>query len=101
MKIVGPRLGPILPWVGARVSADESLLPIDRGAVFIVILQCLLVVSLLVAENLSESDEPVTVPDQSIPVIMADFVPKMTQQRTVRLAHGQSPLFAFRVIRFG
>src|SRR6186713_2549376 len=98
MQIVGPTLGPIFPWMGARVSAYIALLPIGRRAAFIMILEGILVVLTLVAEQLPEEIEPVAVLNQPIPIVVADFVPKMAQERSVRLVHCQSPLFALHIV---
>ncbi|MNI51025.1 hypothetical protein D3C73_1057220 [compost metagenome] len=52
----------------------------------------------LVTEQVTERCLPLGVCNQSIPVIMADFVPKMPEQRAIGFVHMHPHLFAMGVV---
>ena len=60
VEVVRPRLGPVFERMGARVGADEPLLPVGRSAVGVVGLQGGVVVGAFVAERLPKPLECVT-----------------------------------------
>ncbi len=64
-------------------------------------LQRLAVVVALIAEHLPAFLEPAGVADQHVPVVMADLMPEMAEQRAVRLAHGRAPPLALGVVGLG
>ena len=59
------------------------------------------IVFALVAEQLTIAIELVRVADQTIPIIMADFMTKMTEKRTIFFGHRMATTFPFRVIGLG
>src|SRR5882757_5162808 len=96
-----PRFGPVLPRMTGGIGADEPLLPIGRRPALIVALQGLLVIGALVAKHLAERLEARTVLDQSIPVVMADLMAKVTQQRPVLLVLQLPLLLPADIVGFG
>src|SRR5207244_7440134 len=95
MKIVRPRFGEILPRMRAGIAGDEALRPIRSRTVGIVPLQRCSIVLALVSEQLPELLDRGGVRNQTIPVIMCDLVPEMTEQRTVGFAHRFALAFSF------
>src|SRR6266702_2811840 len=96
-----PRFGPVLPWMTGGIGADERFLPIGRRPALIVALQGLLVIGALVAKQLAERLEARTVLDQAIPVVMADLMAKVTQQRPVLLVLQLPLLLPADIVGFG
>src|ERR1700730_5101452 len=80
-----PRFSPILPRVRGCVSADKLGLPIRRRTLLVVVLQGLLVIRALIAEQLAERFQARAALDQPVPIVMAYLVAKMPQQRPVLL----------------
>ena len=77
MDIVRPGLGEIFPWMGRRVTADKRV-AIGRRPRLVVLLQSALIVLRVVAENRTAVKETPLVANQAIPIIMAYFMPKMS-----------------------
>jgi hypothetical protein len=77
------------------------LRPIGRRALRVVPLDRLLVVHALVAEDAAVGGQPRTVANQSIPVVVADLVPKMTQHGSVTFAELLAQLLAEGIIGLG
>jgi hypothetical protein len=65
----------------------------------VVSLEGLGVVLLLIAKPGAKWDDPWTVLDQSVPIIMPDFVTEMAQEGAIGLVQLEPPLFALRVVR--
>ncbi len=70
----------------APIGADESFGPVGRCALLIMRLQGCLVVSLFIAEQLSKRLQAIRTLNQSIPIIVANFVPEVSEQGAVGLA---------------
>ena len=87
VQVVGPGLGPVLPRMRTRVAGDEAVGPVGRRAAVVVAAQRRRVVGPLVAEELAEAVEPRRRVDQQVPVVVADLVAEMADQRAVGLAH--------------
>ena len=87
--------------MGARVGADESSLPVGGRAFSVVLLQRLAVVPLLVAERPAETLQLSSISDQEIPVVVPDFMPDVSRERSKRLVQRRAATFALRVVRFG
>ena len=98
--VVRPRFGEVLPGMGARIEADERVLPTVRRAAPIVRLQRRRIVGALVAEQRAEIFDQLGVLDEPIPVVMADLVPQMAEHRAVRLVEPLTHRFAVRVVGF-
>ena len=93
VQIVGPGLGPVLPRVCPRIGADIAVGPTVGGVELVVVLQRLAIVFPLVTEQRPEAVERARVGNEPVPVVVADLVPHVAQQRTVGLAQlGPSPL---------
>ena len=82
------------------IRRDELLFPSLGSAILIVGFQRRRVVCSLVAEDGSELLATLLVPKESVPVIVADLVTKMAEDRSVRLTERQPPSLAFCIIRF-
>ena len=98
-----PRLGPVLPGVRGGIGADVLRLPLrsGQGGTLVVRLQRLGVVAPLVAEECAEGVHMPGAQHQLFPVVVAGFMPQMTQQRAVGLMHGLAPARALVVIGLG
>ena len=99
VQVVRPGLGPVLPRMGRRVRADEPARPVGGRAVLVVRLQRSGVVRALVAEEYPARLEPARIPDEAVPVVVADLVPEMTEERPIRLTQIVADLLALRVVR--
>ena len=78
------------------------LLPVGRRAIGMVGLQRLLVIGALVAEQCAEGGKPLrVVADQAVPVIVAELMAEMAEQRAIVLAHLDAPSFALGRVRLG
>ncbi len=62
-EIVGPSLGEVLPWMGARVGRNEALLPVRGRGLAIVPLQSGPIVLPVVAERFTKGIAPAAVTD--------------------------------------
>ncbi|KAF1057161.1 MAG: hypothetical protein GAK39_06368 [Variovorax sp.] len=98
VQVVGPGLGPVLPRMHAGVAAHETLRPVGRRALVVVLLQRGAVVGALVAEQRAEVLEPGRGPHQQVPVVVADLVAEVAHQRAVGLAHLGADALAHRVL---
>lgn len=101
VQVVCPGLGEILPGMSAGIAADEILLPIRARPHGIVPLQASLVILALVAEQLAKRTQPDTASDEAIPVVMADLVAKVTEQRPEGLGHVLAVALAFGIVSLG
>ena len=77
--------------------SDQS----GHGPVRIIVLQRLVIVAPLVAEDAAKLLEMRRIGNQAVPVIMPDLVTEMTERRAVQLAHLMAAAFALRVVGFG
>ena len=102
VQIVGPGLGEVLPGVHGRIGADVALLPAGRRAV--------LVVPLAAPPGSRSLSSPKTararldlaaVAHQHVPVVVADLVAQVAEQRPVGLAELQPPPLALGGIGLG
>ena len=98
---MGPGFRPVFPGMRRRIMADVVVLPVRRGSVGIVVLQGLLIIGLFVAEKSAEAVKIISIADQAVPVIVANLVPKMSEQGTQGLFHCIANFFADGVVRFG
>lgn len=62
------------------------------------LVECLGITGALVAEQAAKRCKPVAVGDQSIPVVMTDFMAKMAEQGAVRFTHLHADFFAVGVV---
>src|SRR5260370_39877172 len=95
MTMVRARFGALCPRMAAGVGRGEALRPIRSRPVGIVPLQRRSIVLALVSEQLPELLDRGGVRNQTIPVIMRDLVPEMTEQRAVGFAHRFALAFSF------
>src|ERR1700722_3466314 len=99
---MGPCFRPVFPRMSRGVGSHETLLPVGRRtAVAVMLLQSLRVVGALIAKQLTKSLQLRTVADQAIPEVMADLVPKVAQQRAVRLLEVHPAPLALKVVGLG
>jgi hypothetical protein len=102
VQVVGPGFGPVFPGMGGGVGADVVLLPAaGRATRGVVSIQRLGVVDGLVAEFLAERLQAPRILDQGIPVVVAGFVPQMSQQRAVGFMQGHAAPHPLGVVGFG
>jgi hypothetical protein len=101
MEIVGPGLGEILPRMRSCVSRDEAPRPIGGSALLVVALKRRLVVLRIVSERRAALFESAAVAHKDVPIMMADFVTKMTKQAAIRLGQFRPALFHRRAVGFG
>lgn len=87
--------------MGAGVAADVVLLPAGGWTLCVMCAQARLVVLALVAEQVTEGRNPGAAADQTVPVVVSDLVPKVSQQRAVRFRHVPSVAFPFGIVGFG
>jgi hypothetical protein len=59
------------------------------------------IVAALVTEHLPEGSVPHTIPDEPLPIVVADLVAEMPEERAVRLRHVAAMAFAFGVVGLG
>ena len=85
----------------AGIGGDELLDPVVGRPLGIVLLQRFPVVLALVAEQPPELLERRRIPDQTVPVVVRDLVPEMTEQRAVGLAHLAALPLAFGIVCLG
>ena len=83
------------------VGADVRLRPVRRRALLVVTLHGLVVVLAVVTEQLAERLEGTAIPDQPVPVVVADLVTQMAEHRAIGLAHLLAHVLAERGIRLG
>ena len=99
VQVVRPGLGPVLPGMHGGVGADVRLRPVGGRPLLVVALERLGVAGPLVAEQLrGKRVEPGGAPDQPVPVVVADLVAEVAQQRAVGLVHGVPDLLALGVV---
>src|SRR5258708_38258265 len=79
VHIVRPGFGPVFPGMRAGISADKTHIPIYGCARPVVLFQTLFVVETFIPEQFPETSDLIGVADQSFPIIVADFVTKMSQ----------------------
>src|SRR5208283_2377743 len=97
MEIMGEGLRKVLPGMARGVDADEAVARIGALAL-VVIFQCGGVIRSLVAEELAKGVRLAAVPNEEVPIIVADLVTKVTEHRAIRLGHGVAMPLAGRVI---
>src|SRR5690349_999784 len=98
MEIMRPGLGPILPWMGGCVSADEVLRPIGRRTIGVVRLKCLSISNGVIPENGAAFAQASTVADEHVPKIVPDLVTKMPKERAIRLTHVGTPPLSLDIV---
>ncbi len=99
VQIVRPCFGPVLPGMGTGVRADKSLLPVS-GHPPIVSPQCFGVVLPFVPKEIAKAMDPVTIPYEPVPIVVAALMAEVPQKRAVWFVHLVPPLLALRIIRF-
>ena len=92
-----PGLGPVFPRVRAGVAAHVAVGPVGRRALVVVHLQRGRVVGAVVAEQRAKVVDPRRGQHQQVPVVVADLVAEVAQQRAVGLAHLGADALAHRV----
>ena len=100
VQVMRPAFGPVFPRVGAGVSADVVQPPVGRRAFAVVALQTGGVVLRLVAKQRSKTVHPRRSAHQPVPIVVANFMAKVSQQRAVRLAQGTAHGLADGVVGF-
>src|SRR5471032_723933 len=96
VQVVRPGFGPVFPRMHRRVGADVMLLPVQRRTLLVMPLKGFGVARSIVAEQATKRFQPMAVGDQSIPVVMADLMTEVPEQRAIRLVHLHPNLFADR-----
>ncbi|MNV66764.1 hypothetical protein D3C71_1595360 [compost metagenome] len=76
------------------------LLPVERCALLIMPFEGIGVARAFIAEHAAKRLKPMAVGDQSVPVVMPDFVTKMPEQRAIGFVHLHPYLLAVRVVGF-
>ena len=77
-----------------------AVAPVGGRALVVVALQRVGVVGALVAEQLAERLVPARTRDEPVPVVVADLVPQVAEQRAVGLVQRVRGLLARDVVRF-
>jgi hypothetical protein len=85
--------------MGTRISADEFGLPVLSRAIGIVPLQGLSVILALVPEHLAEALNAGIIANQDVPIVMADLMPEVPEQRAIGLAHARAPSLPLGIVR--
>ena len=77
------------------------LRPVGGRSVRVIVLQRLIIVLALVAEDAAKLFQLRRVGDQPVPIIVPDLVTKMPEQRAIQFAHLMPAPFALCVVGFG
>src|SRR5271156_7158149 len=101
MKIMRPGFGEILPGMSGGIDADKFILPARRRAFAVMPGERRVIVDALIAEAGTEAGLLFLIAaDQPVPEIMSAFMPEMTEQGAIGLAHFAAGFLAHRVIGF-
>ncbi|MCY1459559.1 hypothetical protein D9M71_770430 [compost metagenome] len=76
------------------------LLPVERCALLIMPLEGFGIAGALIAKQSAKRLKPLAMGDQSIPVVVPDFVTKMPEQRAIGFVHLHPHLLAVRIVGF-
>src|SRR5262245_53453958 len=95
-----PGFGPVLPGMRRRVGADVSIDPARGRTVLVVGFQRRRIVGTFVAEKGAKALQPGAVQNQPVPVVVADLMAKMTEQRAIWLVQLEPSLFPLGSIGF-
>ncbi len=98
VQVMRPALGPVFPRMHAGIGADVVQRPVRARALRIVGLQAGRVVLGFIAEQGAKALQPVGAGDQPVPVVVADLMAEMPEQRAVGLMHGLAHRFACGVV---
>ncbi len=101
VQVMRPGFRPVLPGMHGGVGADERIRPVRGRALLVVALHRLVVVERVVAEELAKCAEQVAVPDQPVPVVVADLMPQVAEHGAIGLAHLLAHVFAKRRVGLG
>ncbi len=83
VQVVRPGLRPVFPGMHGGVGADVRIRPVRGRALLVVALHRLVVVERVVAEELAKCAEQVAVPDEPVPVVVADLVPQVAEHGAI------------------
>ncbi len=100
VQVVRPGFGPVLPRMRTGVAGHETVAPIGDRALLVMRLEGGGVVGAFVAEQRAIVFQPVRRIDQQVPVVVADLVPEMPHQRSIRFPHLGANALAHCVFRF-
>src|SRR5262249_40401165 len=98
---VSPGFSPVFPGMGGGISADITFLPIWRSTRLIIFLKRPTIIGGFIAKQLAIVVEKAGAGHETIPVIVTDFVAKMTKQGAIRLSHFVPHFFACGIVGFG
>src|SRR5688572_13622499 len=95
---MGPTFGPVLPRMHRGIGGDVIVRPVWRGALLVVPLEGCGIILPLIAEELPEFLVPGRARDETIPVVVANFVAEVSEKGPVGLAQFAPDLLALRVV---
>ena len=91
VQVMGPCLGPVFPGVGCGVGAHVACSPVaEIIAPRVVRVQCSGVVLALIAKHLPKCLNAAAIAHELIPVEVTRLVPKVPDERAVRLTQGNA-----------
>ena len=101
VKVVSEGFGPILPRMHRRVGTHEAVSPVGRRPFLVMPLLRRGIVGGLVAEERPKRFDATPILDQLVPVVVADFMPEMPQQRAIGFTHLLACLLTKGIIGLG
>src|SRR5262249_48879052 len=82
-----------------RIRTDILFLPVQWRPLFVISLQRQLVINRLIPEKLTPGSQSRSGPNQALPIIVADLMPEMSEQRPIRFMQTNAAAFPLVAVR--